>query len=341
MLIIDYLNKTVYLENFKKFFYEFVLIWGLFFYYSFGFYYSNILVIQTKIVLFILALIYTLIYLPVSIYRGQSNYLFKGYTLFYLFLRFIKKIFSNINSLPIKVFKDFEDKKVFLFFLVKIIFIPIMLNFFIEYILYLYSIFSNNISLRTIFFNFNWFFILSALIYCIDTLFFSFGYIFESKRLRNIVISVDNSVLGWVAALSCYLPFNNITIRLFPMFADENIYFINDFLTAVLYVIVLTFYSIYLWATFALGTRCSNLTNRGIVKNGPYKLIRHPAYLAKIISWWILCVPILNLKVVISMLVWTFIYIIRAYTEEKHLMNDVDYLAYIKSVKFRFIPGIY
>ena len=49
---------------------------------------------------------------------------------------------------------------------------------------------------------------------------------------------------------------------------------------------------IYVWASLALGWRASNLTNRGIVTTGPYRWLRHPAYAAKNVSWWIGATPL-------------------------------------------------
>jgi protein-S-isoprenylcysteine O-methyltransferase Ste14 len=36
----------------------------------------------------------------------------------------------------------------------------------------------------------------------------------------------------------------------------------------------------------------------------------------------------------------TFIYYMRARTEEKHLRKDPEYRAYMKKVPWRFIPGV-
>ena len=37
--------------------------------------------------------------------------------------------------------------------------------------------------------------------------------------------------------------------------------------------------------------RFSNLTHRGIITNGPYRYSKHPAYLAKNLSWWLVSMP--------------------------------------------------
>lgn len=43
--------------------------------------------------------------------------------------------------------------------------------------------------------------------------------------------------------------------------------------------------AIYSRASLALGFKASNLTNRGIVSHGPYKYVRHPAYICKNLAW--------------------------------------------------------
>ena len=92
-----------------------------------------------------------------------------------------------------------------------------------------------------------------------------------------------------------------------------------------------------------MGFKCSNLTNRGIVKKGAFKYIRHPHYFMKLLIWWITFMPIVltNPEYIIGMLFWTMVYILRAKTEEKHLLKDKDYLEYSKEVKYMFIPKIF
>ena len=106
-------------------------------------------------------------------------------------------------------------------------------------------------------------------------------------------------------------------------------------------IIVLVFLGIYLAATFALGPKASNLTNRGIVSRFPYSIVRHPAYISKNIVWWLTMLPIINWKFAVGMVFWSLIYFFRALTEERHLLQDPDYQEYCKKVKWKFIPGIY
>jgi len=98
-------------------------------------------------------------------------------------------------------------------------------------------------------------------------------------------------------------------------------------------------WGVFVCASISLGFKASNLTNRGIVKNGPYRFVRHPAYSAKLALWYIqgiffgrFCLGLL--------LGFTLIYFLRAWTEERHLSMDPGYIEYKKSVRWRFIPGI-
>jgi len=56
-------------------------------------------------------------------------------------------------------------------------------------------------------------------------------------------------------------------------------------------IVVLGLITIYVLATVAFGIRFSNLTHRGILTNGPYRFTKHPAYVSKNLSWWMVSVP--------------------------------------------------
>jgi steroid 5-alpha reductase family enzyme len=92
---------------------------------------------------------------------------------------------------------------------------------------------------------------------------------------------------------------------------------------------------IYALATVAFGLRFSNLTHRGIITDGPYRLSKHPAYLTKNLSWWLISVPFaLNdgwasaVRHSILLLLLNVVYFLRARTEERHLSRDPAYVAY-------------
>jgi protein-S-isoprenylcysteine O-methyltransferase Ste14 len=98
-------------------------------------------------------------------------------------------------------------------------------------------------------------------------------------------------------------------------------------------------WGIFAWASVALGWKASNLTNRGIVRSGPYRYVRHPAYAAKLLIWFI--EGIFFGRYFIGLLFgFTLIYVLRAWTEERHLSRDQDYLTYKNEVRWRYVPGI-
>ena len=92
--------------------------------------------------------------------------------------------------------------------------------------------------------------------------------------------------------------------------------------------------------------------NRGTVKIFPYNIIRHPAYVSKVLLWWIGSIAIISelidfngfgsvILYICSALMWTLIYILRAITEERHLLKDPEYKQYMEKVKYRFIPYVW
>jgi protein-S-isoprenylcysteine O-methyltransferase Ste14 len=94
--------------------------------------------------------------------------------------------------------------------------------------------------------------------------------------------------------------------------------------------------AVYAWATMAFGIRFSNLTHRGVLTHGPYRLTRHPAYVSKNLSWWVGSMPFLvtaggwteGLRNTLLLAAVSGIYYWRAKTEEKHLLADPAYVAY-------------
>ena len=190
------------------------------------------------------------------------------------------------------------------------------------------------------------------LILFVDTLLFTLGYIVEIPALKNRIRSVDPTFFGWFICLACYPPFNEFTSRFlewqssdFPHFQNTTVHFIAN-------IALLMSLAIYSWASLSLGLKASNLTNRGIVSRGPYAFVRHPAYAAKNVAWWIGALPNLyfvfsagNTKAaayaVFALCGWTVIYALRAITEERHLLlADNGYAQYMARVKWRFIPRV-
>ena len=186
------------------------------------------------------------------------------------------------------------------------------------------------------------------LILFIDVAFFLLAYTVEHPGLHNEIRSVDPTLLGWVVALLCYPPFNGMTNQVLGWYSSDYPGFQTAWLQYVAGSFMLVLMTIYVWATVALNLKASNLTHRGIVTHGPYAYIRHPAYLAKNLAWWVGALPILArqyqqgfgefLFALFCVLTWSLIYYLRAITEERHLSFDPVYREYCSRVP-RFLPA--
>lgn len=184
----------------------------------------------------------------------------------------------------------------------------------------------------------------------VDVFLFAVGYGVEHPGLRNEIRSVEPTLLGWLAALLCYPPLGSLTSNVLGWYSFDSPHFRSPTFQVAAAVAMLLGVGVYAWATVALGLRASNLTNRGIVATGPYRWIRHPAYVGKNASWWIGAIPMFLqiasvdpwglVPAVLGTAAWSGIYVLRAITEERHLGSDPDYRAYRSRVRWRFVPGL-
>ena len=166
------------------------------------------------------------------------------------------------------------------------------------------------------------------------------GYGMESRWLNNKTRSVEPTAFGWLVCLSCYPPFNNVLGTYLPLDNGPAI-ITDDTLLLIRQSLVCFFFAIYAAATVAFGPRFSNLTNRGIVTRGPYRFVRHPAYLCKCSAWWLEHINTMNITKAFFLCLLCTWYGLRAWTEERHLSADPDYLAYKKKTPWVLFPGIY
>ncbi len=340
-----------FVRNIKYYFFNVVLIWFAIFFYRTNKYYVDFLRGETQITLFYLALSYTIFgifyYIIIPIEKVEDS---KGY----VFFKSIKKIFRdyknyvrNFTSNPEHPAPKLErhEKNAILFLIVKIFFLPIMINFFFaNYVSvsnFLMNMPHSSFLLSVDGFNTYLFSFFLSLIFMVDTLYFAFGYSFESRLLGNKLRSVEPTFFGWFVALVSYPPFNGFFSNYVSWYSSNNAYFYNGMITFFVRVFLLVLLLIYVSATVALGTKCSNLTNRGIVSRGPYRFVRHPAYIGKNLFWWITIIPVMSVGAFMSALIWSVIYYFRAITEERHLIMDPDYQAYCRRVRWRFVPWVW
>ncbi len=255
------------------------------------------------------------------------------------------------------------DKKAVRGLLVKVFFTPLMTVFFIGQFPHLVSnvgyvldtlpanIANGSYSHRS--FNGDFFNISIAVIFSIDVALAWCGYVVNSRWVDNQTVSAEPTMLGWVVCLICYPPFQMALGLYYSAPAEREVLYLipNQWFVTVFTAMMVASYVVYMSATLWFGVRFSNLTNRGIIRKGPFAFIRHPAYASKNFSWWCVMFPPVIYhathsgfdKAALSLLglvLMTWVYYWRAITEERHLMADPMYQDYCKQVKYRFIPGV-
>ncbi|HTP40517.1 MAG TPA: isoprenylcysteine carboxylmethyltransferase family protein [Steroidobacteraceae bacterium] len=173
-------------------------------------------------------------------------------------------------------------------------------------------------------------------LYFIDVALVSMTYLVSLRLTDTHLRSTEPTLLGWATALICYPPFNSLPYLDYQP-PHEWGYWLGKYEipsdlwgSAILALVV-----VYVWATVAFGGRFSNLTHRGIITNGPYRYTRHPAYLAKNLSWWLVSMPFMfagnwpdTIRHCVLLGCLNFIYYLRAKTEERHLSQDPVYAEY-------------
>jgi protein-S-isoprenylcysteine O-methyltransferase Ste14 len=195
-------------------------------------------------------------------------------------------------------------------------------------------------------------------LYFFDVALVSMTYLMALRAADTHIRSSEPSMLGWLTALVCYQPFWSLVGAKYlaydtgkpwgSWFAD------TPWLYDLWGSLILCLVAIYVWATISFGARFSNLTHRGIITNGPYRYCKHPAYLAKNLSWWLISMPFMasdgileSLRRCALLLLLNGIYYLRAKTEERHLALDPVYVRYVDWIgehgALRFldrVPGI-
>lgn len=276
------------------------------------------------------------------------------------------KIFLKIGAL-VRVGREHPtfneyDKKVSRALLVKLFFTPIMTHYFLDNFSHMVSnigymlntvpdlIASNQYSHAR--FNGDLYNISVATIFSIDVGLAWCGYVISSRWVDNQTVSAEPTMLGWMVALICYPPFQMVSGIYYASPGEKDILFLsNQWATTFFVTMMVLSYVVYMLATLWFGVRFSNLTNRGIIRKGPYAIIRHPAYASKNFSWWLIMFPVIAYNAThtglqfaimqtLGLVFITWVYYLRAITEERHLGVDPYYQDYCRQVKYRFIPGV-
>lgn len=177
-------------------------------------------------------------------------------------------------------------------------------------------------------------------IFFIDLAVAAVGYIMTLNIFNTHIRSSEPTFFGWFVAIACYWPFYSDLFGRYYLDYGTGIYWQNVFANSAWFyvwtILILTCELIYSLSTIALGIRFSNLTYRGLITSGPYRFTKHPAYVFKNISWWLISMPFLAfnenpalaIKGTILLFGVNIIYYARARTEENHLSHYPEYVEY-------------
>ncbi len=167
------------------------------------------------------------------------------------------------------------------------------------------------------------------------------GYIFANNLTDTQIRSTEPTMLGWACTLICYQPFWGMIGSCYLAYGSSWGPWLHNYpalqiLWAILIILCLL---LYIWATISFGSRFSNLTHRGILVCGPYAYLRHPAYIGKLGSFFLMYVPFIGnnfITVIRNCIIWALVagvYYLRAKTEEAHLRSvGPEYDIYTKEV---------
>ncbi len=231
--------------------------------------------------------------------------------------------------------------------LIKGYFLPLMFTYFCNDLKWILASSSHSLSGFPAYYHF-----FSDAFYFVDVGLVSMGYLISLRLTDTHLRSAEPTMLGWVVALVCYEPFWSQMGQQYLNYG--NGYGWEQWLSGfpLLYMawgsVILLLVLVYVWATVAFGARFSNLTHRGIITGGPYRYTKHPAYIAKNLSWWLISIPFIvhgnaweSMRCCLALLMLNGIYWLRAKTEEIHLSRDPDYVSYALWMKergiFRFL----
>lgn len=191
--------------------------------------------------------------------------------------------------------------------------------------------------------------------YLLDIMIGLVGYSITFRLLDTHARRTDASWLGWGVCIVCYGSVFWIMWDHYPEQHDGGTWMIwltnYPILTILWGSMILLLTLLYVFSSVNFGCRVSNLTYRGIITNGLFRYTKHPAYITKNISWWMMNVPLIpvyNWKASLSytcfLLAVNGIYLLRARTEERLLSGDPVYVAYATYINehgiFRWVGKI-
>ncbi len=106
-------------------------------------------------------------------------------------------------------------------------------------------------------------------------------------------------------------------------------------------------YVLFAWAMssnpyFSTVVRIQSERGHIVVRDGPYRYVRHPAYAGMILSSLFIPIQLASLWALLPAFLMAALFILRTYLEDRTLQTELSgYPAYCHSVPFRLLPGIW
>ena len=236
-----------------------------------------------------------------------------------------------VFNFKFKLLKNINLKQHVLGWLIKIYFLPLMFVYLANNTYFIFNFNGVVPAYNTIY----------GLIFFIDTAFACVGYIFANNLTDTHIRSADPTMLGWGTVLICYEPFSTAIDTNYLNYKGTWGAWIEHYpgVQIIWAILILLCLSLFVWATISFGSRFSNLTHRGILVCGPYAYLRHPAYIGKLGSFFLIYAPFMGdsfMMIIHNCILWGLlagVYYLRAKTEEAHLRSlGPEYDIYAKEV---------
>jgi hypothetical protein len=188
------------------------------------------------------------------------------------------------------------------------------------------------------------------ILFTLDLLAAVAGYSLSLRLFDTHIRSSEPTLMGWVICIVCYQPFLSIVMTLYLTYTSNSwMNWLRDYpslqvLWGSLALILLVGYT---YASINFGCRFSNITHRGVLTGGMYRLTKHPAYICKNTFWWMLHIPFVPTAGLFEALRFCLllagingVYFWRARTEERHMSHDPAYVQYAMAMneKSLFAP---
>jgi protein-S-isoprenylcysteine O-methyltransferase Ste14 len=112
-------------------------------------------------------------------------------------------------------------------------------------------------------------------------------------------------------------------------------------------VVVALGHALMVWATasnayFSQIVRVQEERAHAVASGGPYRFIRHPAYVGSILSEFLVPIMLGSLWAIIPGAIGATLFILRTALEDKTLREELEgYELYSRQVRYRLIPGIW